>query len=201
MASHNNQKNNTNQDKAFTAKCATSSEKCPKKRGYTNSLNLCTKLFAFTLLVLYTFKDNVVDENGLCKTGDLKNVRMLSEVNGNFRRYEDDVNMSREDLNSRRDYNGGFTGNWTPQENEEYRRTYHRANDNMESGEYGNNNSNEMNFSCFNSGLCQKLKKNALYIIPSMIGSYYAWNYLGTQNFLLVAVIIGALFYANYNPR
>lgn len=52
MASHNNQKNNTNQDKAFTAKCATRSEKCPKKRGYTNSLNLFTKLFAFTLLVL-----------------------------------------------------------------------------------------------------------------------------------------------------
>ncbi|ANQ10097.1 Uncharacterized protein PCOAH_00037350 [Plasmodium coatneyi] len=205
MSNYSNYTRNQNEDKNGSA-ASTSKGKNSLMKGKLSSLNSVIKVFAVTLVILalqYSHK-NHCGPNGKCLVSGLesRNVRSLSEMNHNFGGSRESLHFPGEHVNERRNnYNSGnYNSQWGSYENldsSSYRGSYY-DNDPQHMGEHS---TNELNINNFNSGLGRKLKENALYIIPGMIASYYAWNSLGTQTFLMVAAIIGVLLFAKYNSQ
>ncbi|CAA9990613.1 Plasmodium exported protein, unknown function [Plasmodium knowlesi strain H] len=204
MSNYSNYTKNQNEDKNRSSASRSSGKNCLIKGTSLCSLNSLIKVSAVTLVILalqYSHK-NECGPNGKCLVSGLesRNARNLSQMNPNFGGSRDNLHFPGENMNERRNNynNGNFNNPWGSYENLEspshYDSYYGR-----EPSYMGEENRNEININQFNSGLGQKLKENAIYIVPGMIASYYAWNSLGTQTFLMVAAIIGVLLFAKHN--
>ncbi|CAI7721618.1 Plasmodium exported protein, unknown function [Plasmodium vivax] len=178
-----------------------------------NTFNHTVKIALFTLFI-YTSANNGINENGLGKAVGSKNIRCLSEVNGNYARSEfgsqgeqsqfvngDNTNEQRD---GSRDSFGSQNSQWSngyqsqtgsdPQMHERvYRNSdvpeYYNSNNNMRYVSPGNN---------FNKELYEKLKNNAVFIIPALLVGFYVLRNTGTQSLLMLAAIAGILMYTHH---
>ncbi|GAB68677.1 hypothetical protein PCYB_141040 [Plasmodium cynomolgi strain B] len=205
MSNYSNYTNNQNEDKNDSAASTSNAKNCLMK-GKLSSLNSLIKVFAVTLVILalqYSNKNHDgVNGKGVVSGLESNNVRNLSEINSNFGGSRENLHYSGENTNERRNNynNGNVNSQWGSHENVEPS-TYYGTYNNHAPQENGEQNMSEINLNCFNSGLCQNLKKNAIYIVPGVIAGYYAWNTIGTQTFLLVTAIIGVLLFARHNSH
>ncbi|KJP90143.1 hypothetical protein AK88_00312 [Plasmodium fragile] len=194
MSSYSNYTNNLDEDKNGSAASTSSGKNCLMK-GTLSSLKSLIKIFGVTavLLALHYSNNNDYGINGKDIVSGLKssNVRSLSEMNANFGESRENLQFSGENVNERRNSynNGNYRNQWGSYEHlnsSPYSDNYY----NQGTQQIGEGSMGRMHFNSFNSGLAQKLKENAIYILPGMIAGYYAWNSLGTQTFILLSAIV-----------
>ncbi|GAB67528.1 hypothetical protein PCYB_115480 [Plasmodium cynomolgi strain B] len=178
-----------------------------------NTFNHIVKIALFTLFI-YTSANNGINENGFGKAVGTRNIRCLSEMNREYGRPEfsaqgeqsqfvngengnEQKDGNREGYNSQ---NGPLNNNYQGQFGSDPQ-MHERVYRNTDVPEYYNNNNNIRYLSPgnnFNKELFEKLKNNAVFIIPALLLGFYILRNTGTHSLLMLAAIAGILMYTQH---
>ncbi|CAA9989318.1 Plasmodium exported protein, unknown function [Plasmodium knowlesi strain H] len=175
-----------------------------------NTFNHIVKIALFTLFI-YTSANNGIKENGFGKAEGKRNIRCLTEMNREFGRQEFGAQgeqgqfVNGENTNERRNRNRGGFDSQNDRWNNSYQgqpgpdpQMHERIYRNTDVPEYYNSGSNIRYVSPgnnFNNELFEKLKNNAIFIIPALLLGFYALRNMGTNSLLMIVAIVGILMY------
>ncbi|KJP88882.1 hypothetical protein AK88_01376 [Plasmodium fragile] len=181
-----------------------------------NTFNHMIKIALFTLFIVrneihYTSASNGNNENGFGKAVGTRNIRCLSERSREFGRpdlrpqSEPGQYVNGDNPNEQKNRNGDGFGPESDQWNYGYYgphgsdpQMHERVYRNTDASDYYTNGYSVRYVSpgnTFNNELFEKLKNNAIYIIPVLLAAFYVMRNMGTQSMLLLAAIIGVLMY------
>ncbi|KAI4837474.1 hypothetical protein MKS88_003948 [Plasmodium brasilianum] len=161
---------------------------------------------------VYTCKKYGSNEDSVGKALNSKNIRILCEPGRDFSGshysngpHDQNLYGSTDSINEKRDNNRDGTkppppspqGSWSTFNDEGL------ANERLQRNPwiydyYQNNVRYVAPENNINHELIEKLKKNAIYILPVLLVSYYLFRNSGTQTFLLIAAIAGVLMYTRH---
>ncbi|GAW82004.1 hypothetical protein PGO_114580 [Plasmodium gonderi] len=175
-----------------------------------NMLNCLARISLFTLFIYNSYNFSM-NENGLGKVLDARHIRSLSEMNANSMRadytsnHQQNQYVSGDSLNEQRDASResytAQSGAWsnTYQQNGSESPMYERVYRNTEAPDYYNNNVRYLaQGDNFNKELFEKLKTNAVFIIPALLFGFYVLRNTGMQTLLMMGAIGGILMYTHH---